>query len=119
MRLSLLTETVKELLEYNHAYDKHKAEREKMLKLHRDKWGRAPEKEEAPQYDPEKVKLYQAAAGYLSKYIGLNDQRKKIIWSKVLEMNSDTEYWLKSYMDQGEQGWHDVKEFLLPGGFQE
>ncbi len=122
MRLSILTETIKEILsEYNPAYEKHRRNQEMMKKLHRDKWGRGTEEtkeKSSTQADPKKVKLFHEVVAYLKQHMNLNDQRKKVIWSKILEMSSDTEYWMKSYMQMGERGWHDVKEFILPG-FQE
>jgi len=121
MRRSTLKETIRELLsELNPAYEKHRRNQEMMKKLYKQKYGKDFDEKQSqqPQGDPEKTKLFHDVVSYMSKFMELNDQRKKVIWSKISQMNKDTEYWMKSYMQMGERGWQDVKEFVLPG-FQE
>ena len=122
MRLNTLKETIRGILtELNPAHEKARRNQEMMRKLYKQKYGKdfQEKPEQKVQGDPAKVKLFHAVVEYLGRFLpNLTDANKKVIWSKVSEMGSDTEYWMKSYMDMGEQGWKDVKEFILPG-FQE
>lgn len=120
MRLFTLKETIREILtELNPAHEKHRRNQEMMKRLYKQKYGKEyQEKTQETQGDPQKIQLFHNVTKYLGSFMTLTDENKKVIWSKVSEMGSDTEYWMKSYMDMGEQGWKDVKEFILPG-FQE
>ncbi len=108
------------ILELNPAYEKHRKWQEMQKRLHREKFGKEPSEYslDFSQLPSEKVKLVQSVIEYLGHFMNLDNGRKKIIMNKISSFDPDQIYWLKGYMNMGQNGFHDVKEFVL-GGFQE
>lgn len=87
---------------HNPAYAKHQQARPRQTKA-------------SGNYPPEKVELFHSVVDYLDKHMNMTPDRKMEVWKNVYSMSSSTEYHLKSFMRQGQRGFHDVKQVVLPG----
>jgi len=124
MRPSLLRETIRRIL-FEYEFDEkefidytqnreNSALYKKQKEEERQKMAKRPQ-QPSNKISPEKAKLFQDIVKYMKNYMEIDKIRERSILKKVLEMDSQAEYFIKSYLGLGGEGYQEIKNLVLPG----
>jgi len=123
MRPSLLRETIRRIL-FEYEFDEkefidytqnrqNSALYKKEKEEERQRMAKKPQQQSS--ISPEKTKLFQDIVKYMKKYMEIDKIRERSILKKVIEMDRQAEYFVKSYLSLGGEGYEEIKNLVLPG----